>query len=84
MYNLFDDVFSLELQLFVIIYFKHCLIPSDILESYARSPFLATETDNFMDIRHREHQGANRFYIPNLTVRLLERFTDFIHLLLHT
>ncbi|XP_011652197.1 uncharacterized protein LOC101221043 isoform X2 [Cucumis sativus] len=33
---------------------------SDILESYARSPFLATETDNFMDIRHREHQDNKR------------------------
>lgn len=39
---------------------------SDILESYARSPFLATETENFMDIRAREHQGENLLWLsPN-------------------
>uniref|UniRef100_A0A5B7AU87 Uncharacterized protein n=1 Tax=Davidia involucrata TaxID=16924 RepID=A0A5B7AU87_DAVIN len=31
---------------------------SDILESYSRSPFLATDTDNFLDPNgRREHQG---------------------------
>ncbi|KAI9161514.1 hypothetical protein LWI28_018159 [Acer negundo] len=33
---------------------------SDILESYPRSPFLATDTENFLDSRDREHQGDNR------------------------
>ncbi|KAL6272688.1 hypothetical protein ACE6H2_023380 [Prunus campanulata] len=32
---------------------------SDILESYPRSPFLATDNDNFLDSREREHQGDN-------------------------
>ncbi|XP_068308575.1 uncharacterized protein [Pyrus communis] len=32
---------------------------SDILESYPRSPFLATDNDNFLDSRDREHQGDN-------------------------
>ncbi|KAK3218175.1 hypothetical protein Dsin_012145 [Dipteronia sinensis] len=31
---------------------------SDILESYPRSPFLATDTENFLDSRDREHQGG--------------------------
>ncbi|KAK2652159.1 hypothetical protein Ddye_012015 [Dipteronia dyeriana] len=33
---------------------------SDILESYPRSPFLATDTENFLDSHDREHQGDNR------------------------
>ncbi|GMI65708.1 hypothetical protein like AT3G10250 [Hibiscus trionum] len=33
---------------------------SDILESYPRSPFLATDNDTFLDSREREHQGDNR------------------------
>ncbi|KAA8517999.1 hypothetical protein F0562_015473 [Nyssa sinensis] len=34
---------------------------SDILESYSRSPFLAADTDNFLDPHgRREHQGDNR------------------------
>ncbi|KAL9408928.1 hypothetical protein AB3S75_047336 [Citrus x aurantiifolia] len=33
---------------------------SDILESYPRSPFLATDTENFLDSREREHQGDNK------------------------
>ncbi|XP_022742678.1 uncharacterized protein LOC111293895 isoform X2 [Durio zibethinus] len=33
---------------------------SDILESYPRSPFLATDNENFLDSREREHQGDNR------------------------
>ncbi|GLT40533.1 hypothetical protein SLA2020_146610 [Shorea laevis] len=33
---------------------------SDILESYPRSPFLATDNDNFFDSREREHQGDNK------------------------
>ncbi|KAE8125189.1 hypothetical protein FH972_020022 [Carpinus fangiana] len=34
---------------------------SDILESYPRSPFLATDSENFLDSRDRgEHQGDNR------------------------
>ncbi|XP_022766587.1 uncharacterized protein LOC111311458 isoform X2 [Durio zibethinus] len=32
---------------------------SDILESYPRSPFLATDNENFLDFREREHQGEN-------------------------
>ncbi|KAM5578058.1 hypothetical protein ABKV19_008398 [Rosa sericea] len=32
---------------------------SDILESYPRSPFLATDNENFMESREREHQGDN-------------------------
>ncbi|XWS59023.1 hypothetical protein CRYUN_Cryun08bG0085100 [Craigia yunnanensis] len=32
---------------------------SDILESYPRSPFLATDNENFLDSREREHQGDN-------------------------
>ncbi|KAB2631152.1 hypothetical protein D8674_008671 [Pyrus ussuriensis x Pyrus communis] len=32
---------------------------SDILESYPRSPFLATDNNNFLDSRDREHQGDN-------------------------
>ncbi|KAL6145151.1 PREDICTED: uncharacterized protein LOC101293409 [Fragaria vesca subsp. vesca] len=32
---------------------------SDILESYPRSPFLATDNENFLDPREREHQGDN-------------------------
>lgn len=48
------------------------LSSSDILENYARSPFLATEAENFMEIRDREHQGAIHLYVPNLTIRLLE------------
>lgn len=30
---------------------------SDILESYARSPFLATDADHFFDARERGEQG---------------------------
>ncbi|KAK8588829.1 hypothetical protein V6N13_087726 [Hibiscus sabdariffa] len=33
---------------------------SDILESYPRSPFLATDNETFLDSREREHQGENR------------------------
>ncbi|XP_057983799.1 uncharacterized protein LOC131168416 isoform X3 [Malania oleifera] len=34
---------------------------SDILESYSRSPFLASDTDNFLDSRERgEHQGDSK------------------------
>ncbi|XP_056158872.1 uncharacterized protein LOC115674656 isoform X1 [Syzygium oleosum] len=33
---------------------------SDILESYPRSPFLATDADNFLDSRERGEQGDNR------------------------
>ncbi|KAJ4701124.1 hypothetical protein OWV82_024412 [Melia azedarach] len=33
---------------------------SDILESYPRSPFLATDTENFLDSREREHQDNKR------------------------
>ncbi|KAL4304500.1 hypothetical protein GQ457_10G010530 [Hibiscus cannabinus] len=33
---------------------------SDILESYPRSPFLATDNETFLDSREREHQGDNR------------------------
>ncbi|GLT95828.1 hypothetical protein SLE2022_134890 [Rubroshorea leprosula] len=33
---------------------------SDILESYPRSPFLATDNDSFFDSREREHQGDNK------------------------
>ncbi|KAA8521536.1 hypothetical protein F0562_012209 [Nyssa sinensis] len=34
---------------------------SDILESYSRSPFLAADTDNFLDPHGRgEHQGENK------------------------
>ncbi|XVE90765.1 hypothetical protein DITRI_Ditri20bG0103500 [Diplodiscus trichospermus] len=33
---------------------------SDILESYSRSPFLATDSDNFLDSHERQHQGDNK------------------------
>ncbi|KAE8681914.1 cystathionine beta-lyase [Hibiscus syriacus] len=33
---------------------------SDILESYPRSPFLATDNETFLDSREREHQGDNK------------------------
>ncbi|KAE8725176.1 Cystathionine beta-lyase isoform 1 [Hibiscus syriacus] len=33
---------------------------SDILESYSRSPFLATDNEAFLDSREREHQGDNK------------------------
>lgn len=45
---------------------------SDILESYARSPFLASETENFMDIREREHEGAIYLHELNLVICVLE------------
>ncbi|KAM7256807.1 hypothetical protein ACFE04_012548 [Oxalis oulophora] len=32
---------------------------SDILENYPRSPYLATDSDNFLDSRDREYQGDN-------------------------
>ncbi|XWS65335.1 hypothetical protein CRYUN_Cryun05aG0103900 [Craigia yunnanensis] len=32
---------------------------SDILESYPRSPFLATDNENFLDSSEREYQGDN-------------------------
>ncbi|GKV41691.1 hypothetical protein SLEP1_g49190 [Rubroshorea leprosula] len=32
----------------------------DILESYASSPFLATDNENFFESHEREHQGDNR------------------------
>ncbi|XWS43060.1 hypothetical protein CRYUN_Cryun16bG0069000 [Craigia yunnanensis] len=35
-------------------------LSSDILESYPRSPFLATDNENFLDSRERQHQGDNR------------------------
>ncbi|XP_022158555.1 uncharacterized protein LOC111025014 [Momordica charantia] len=48
---------------------------SDILESYARSPFLATETENFMDIRAREHQGDNKRSLDTISEGL--SYEDF-------
>ncbi|CAN0907994.1 hypothetical protein LINGRAHAP2_LOCUS25086 [Linum grandiflorum] len=33
---------------------------SDILENYARSPFLPQESESFLDSREREHQGDSR------------------------
>ncbi|CAN1256394.1 hypothetical protein LINPERPRIM_LOCUS9301 [Linum perenne] len=33
---------------------------SDILENYARSPFLPQENETFLDSREREHQGDSR------------------------
>ncbi|XP_015582980.1 uncharacterized protein LOC8279875 isoform X2 [Ricinus communis] len=33
---------------------------SDILENYPRSPFLASDNDNFLDSREQEHQGDNK------------------------
>ncbi|XP_022935084.1 uncharacterized protein LOC111442058 isoform X2 [Cucurbita moschata] len=43
---------------------------SDILESYARSPFLATETENFMD-----HQGDNKKSLETISEGL--SYEDF-------
>ncbi|XP_022745835.1 uncharacterized protein LOC111296062 isoform X2 [Durio zibethinus] len=37
--------------------FSQC---SDILESYPRSPFLATDNENFLDSHEREQQGDNK------------------------
>lgn len=37
---------------------------SDILESYSRSPFLATDGDHFLDPRERGEQGENRRLDP--------------------
>ncbi|PKI50866.1 hypothetical protein CRG98_028773 [Punica granatum] len=37
---------------------------SDILESYPRSPFLATDADHFLDARERGEQGENRRLDP--------------------
>ncbi|KDP37823.1 hypothetical protein JCGZ_06725 [Jatropha curcas] len=33
---------------------------SDILENYPRSPFLASDNENFLDSREREHQGDSK------------------------
>ncbi|KAJ9184969.1 hypothetical protein P3X46_004653 [Hevea brasiliensis] len=38
----------------------HFAQSSDILENYPRSPFLASDNDNFLDSREREHQGDNK------------------------
>lgn len=42
----------------------------DILESYPRSPFLATDNDNFLDSREREHQGEDLTYLSLLQLTL--------------
>lgn len=47
---------------------------SDILESYPRSPFLATDNENFLDPREREHQGEGLAWLSFVS---LLRIADF-------
>lgn len=58
---------------------KVCIIiVSDILESYPRSPFLATDADHFLDARERGGQGwrmACRHSCNRIAVQYLFNFS---------
>ena len=41
-----------------------CILCSEILENYSRSPFLAADNDNFPVSREREHPG----FLPLLLI----------------